>query len=103
MHLAEKTTLVTVATSGIGEAIARAFAAEGARAVVTGRNAQRGRAVVESIDAASGAAVFFEADLTSRAAIDWLVAEASQVVGPLDILVNDAGIFPFDATERIDG
>lgn len=102
MRLQAKTALVTGATSGIGEAIARAFAQEGARVVVTGRDEQRGQTVVEAIRAAGGLAFFVRSDLTSHAEIDRLIAATRTVAGQVDILVNNAGIFPMAATARID-
>ncbi len=102
MRLQGKTALVTGATSGIGEAIAQAFAREGARVVVTGRDKQRGKAVVEAIRAAGGSAAFVAADLTSTAGIDRLAREATEAFGPIDILVNNAGIYPFGPTAQTD-
>lgn len=102
MRLQGKTALVTGATAGIGQAIAHAFAREGARVVVTGRDEQRGKAVVETIRAAGGSATFVAADLTSKPAIDRLAREATEAVGPIDILVNNAGIYPFGPTTEID-
>jgi NAD(P)-dependent dehydrogenase (short-subunit alcohol dehydrogenase family) len=81
MRLQKKTALVTGATSGIGEAMAYAFAREGAHVVITGRNAQRGQAVVDAIRDAGGSAHFVIADLTSREAINDLVSQTQTAVG----------------------
>ena len=102
MRLLGKTALVTGATSGIGQAIAEAFAREGAQVAVVGRNAQRGKKVVETIRAAGGSATFLAADLTSKTAIDRLVQEADETFGLVDILVNNAGIYPLGPTAQVD-
>jgi NAD(P)-dependent dehydrogenase (short-subunit alcohol dehydrogenase family) len=102
MRLQGKTALVTGATSGIGAGIAEAFAREGAQVGVVGRNAQRGQQVVETIRAAGGSATFLAADLTSKTGIDQLVKEADKTFGLVDILVNDAGIYPLGPTAQVD-
>ena len=79
--------LVTGSTSGIGVHIARLFAAEGARVVVTGRDAERGARVVESIP---GDAVFVPADLAREASAALLVEAALERFGALTVLVNNA-------------
>ncbi len=99
-QLQGKTALITGATSGIGEAIAYAFAREGAQVVITGRDAQRGQAVADRLG--EGSSVCIVADLTSRADIERLINETHRLVGSIDILVNNAGIFPMDETARID-
>ena len=102
MRLQGKTALVTGSTSGIGQAIAEAFAREGARVVVSGRNAHRGKAVVEAIQAAGGTAAYVQADLITKAEADRLAREASEIFGPIDILVNNAGIYTFGPTAQTD-
>ncbi len=102
MRLQGKTALVTGATAGIGEAIAEAFAREGARVVVAGRDPQRGQAVVGAIRTTGGDATFVAADLATKAGIERLAREATAAVGPIDILVNNAGIYPFLATDETD-
>jgi NAD(P)-dependent dehydrogenase (short-subunit alcohol dehydrogenase family) len=102
MRLHEKAALVTGATSGIGEAIAHAFAREGAQVVITGRNAQRGQALVDAIRSAGGSAHWVSADLTSRQDITKLVSQTQTAVGLIDILVNNAGIFPMGDTAEVD-
>ncbi|MFD8384010.1 SDR family NAD(P)-dependent oxidoreductase [Streptomyces sp. NPDC059679] len=104
MRLAGKTALVTGATSNIGRAIAEAFAAEGAYVVVSGRSAERGQEVVDGIRARGGRADFVRADLDgSAAASQALAQEATRVLGGrIDVLVNNAGIYPGDATAATD-
>lgn len=104
MRLAGKTALVTGATSNIGRAIAEAFAAEGAHVVVSGRSAGRGAEVVEGIRAQGGQADFVRADLDGSAAASRALAEeATRVLGGrIDVLVNNAGIYPADSTAGTD-
>jgi NAD(P)-dependent dehydrogenase (short-subunit alcohol dehydrogenase family) len=103
-RLAEKTALVTGATSNIGRAIAIAFAAEGAHVVVSGRNVDRGTEVVDRIRTAGGRADFVAASLDgSPEASNDLATEAIRVLGGrIDILVNNAGIFPRTKTATTD-
>ncbi len=102
MRLQGKTALVTGGTSGIGQAIAEAFAGEGTRVVITGRNAQRGHRVVDAIRASGGQATFLASDQTSVESVRRLAQEATAMLGPIDILVNNAGIFPFAPTAQVD-
>ncbi|GHO91895.1 dehydrogenase [Reticulibacter mediterranei] len=102
MRLQGKKALITGATSGIGQAIAEAFAREGAYVAVVGRNEQRGKQVVETIKIVGGSAVFFAAELTAKTDIDRLMKAVDETFGPVDILVNNAGIFPSGLTTQID-
>ena len=92
-RLAGKRALVTGATSGIGRAIARAMAAEGARVAVHGRSAARAEPVVREIRAKDGDAFAVGAELTDYAALEAMCAEALERLGGIDIAVNNAGIF----------
>ncbi len=92
MSIQGKSVLVTGSTTGIGEASARAFAAQGARVLVTGRNEERGKTICDEIEADGGTAAFCQADLSDRAQCDRLVSETVQRFGRLDILVNNAGV-----------
>ncbi|MBV9841901.1 MAG: SDR family oxidoreductase [Sphingomonadaceae bacterium] len=89
-RLAGKTALVTGSTAGCGAAIARRFAREGAKVVVTGRSEERGRAIVAEIEAAGGVARFLAADLSIEEWAETLVAGTVEAFGGLDILVNNA-------------
>jgi NAD(P)-dependent dehydrogenase (short-subunit alcohol dehydrogenase family) len=101
--LSDKTALVTGATSGIGRATALALAAAGATVAVSGRDKDRGHAVVEAIRAAGGSASFLAADLVDGAAAIDLAARATEALdGRIDILVNDAGTFPFGPSASIE-
>ncbi|MDE2581890.1 MAG: SDR family oxidoreductase [Rhodospirillales bacterium] len=81
--------LVTGAGSGIGEGIARAFAAEGARVIVADVNEAGAQRVAGEIGAAARAV---RLDVTDRASVDALAAALAAGDGPVSILVNNAGI-----------
>jgi NAD(P)-dependent dehydrogenase (short-subunit alcohol dehydrogenase family) len=82
--------IVTGSTSGLGREIARLFAIEGARVVVTGRNVQRGEQTVGAIRDAGGDATFVAADLDDDDASTSVVEHAVNTYGRLTVLVNNA-------------
>ena len=87
--LTGKTALVTGASGGIGEAIARALHAQGATVVLHGTRAKK----LEALQKDLGARAFALAvDLSDRDAVAGLVDAASALAGPISILVNNAGI-----------
>jgi NAD(P)-dependent dehydrogenase (short-subunit alcohol dehydrogenase family) len=100
VRLAGRTAVVTGSTSGIGAAIARALAGEGAHVVVSGRDAARGENVVKEIRVAGGRAEFVAADLAGTyGQLRAFAAEAAFALGGrVDILVNNAGLYPATAT-----
>ncbi len=102
-RLKGRATLVTGSTSNIGRAIAIRFAAEGARVVVTGRDRARGDAVVAAVRADGGEATFLAHDLDGSVERSrQLAARATAVYGPIEILVNNAGIYPPGGTLEVD-
>jgi NAD(P)-dependent dehydrogenase (short-subunit alcohol dehydrogenase family) len=98
MTVKDKKVLVTGSTSGIGEAIARAYAAAGADVVITGRDEKRGQQIVESLTKDRAHARFIRADLARFEDVQRLAAEVEHV----DVLVNNAGAFPFGPTHEVD-
>jgi NAD(P)-dependent dehydrogenase (short-subunit alcohol dehydrogenase family) len=92
MRLHNEIAIVTGATSGLGEAIARRFGAEGAAVAVVGRNHERGASVVDAIVASGGTAAFLAADVTVEADVARLVAAVVTRFGKPGILVNNAGL-----------
>jgi NAD(P)-dependent dehydrogenase (short-subunit alcohol dehydrogenase family) len=93
LQLTGKRALVTGSSSGLGEAIAKALAVEGAAVVVPGRDRTRTEAVAEAIRAAGGSAGTAIGDLSTDDGAD-AVAAAALADGPIDILINNAGAYP---------
>jgi NAD(P)-dependent dehydrogenase (short-subunit alcohol dehydrogenase family) len=91
MMFAGKVVLITGATSGIGAATAFAFAGQGARVIVVGRNAARGRAICDGCAERGGEARFFAADLARAEEARRMVDFALESCGRLDIAFNNAG------------
>jgi NAD(P)-dependent dehydrogenase (short-subunit alcohol dehydrogenase family) len=100
LELSGASALVTGATSGIGKATAMALAEHGARVVLSGRDEVRGKQVVGEIRAAGGEAYFVRAELHDEASARALAVQAKELAGPIDVLVNNAGIYRFSATEH---
>jgi NAD(P)-dependent dehydrogenase (short-subunit alcohol dehydrogenase family) len=94
MRLRGEIALVTGSTAGIGRAIAVEFVAQGARVMVTGRDADRGRAVVDAAHKAAGGgegdAAFAPAELGDEAACQALVDAVADRFGGVTVLVNNA-------------
>ena len=84
--------LVTGASSGIGRAIALRLAAAGARVALLGRNPERLAAVATEIVAADGEAFVVPCDLTQDRQVTAALKMAAGVLGPIEVLVNNAGI-----------
>lgn len=89
-RLEGKTAVVTGSTSGIGVGIAKLFALEGAKVVVTGRREEKGQKVADGILAEGGLALFRSSDITKPETVDELINGTVEEFGCLDILVNNA-------------
>ncbi|MFB6114500.1 MAG: SDR family NAD(P)-dependent oxidoreductase [Halodesulfurarchaeum sp.] len=87
-----KTAVVTGSSSGIGEAIAHAYAAEGANVVTNSRVKERAEATAEAIRDDGGTAIGVEADVSTKSGANALVDRAVDEFGGLDVMVNNAGV-----------
>ena len=103
----DRTVVVTGGGGGIGGALCRSFAAEGARVAVLDRDSAAAQAVVDSLPDGSprANALALACDITERPTIDDAVARIADELGPIDVLVNNAGwdlFVPFLDTEPDD-
>ncbi len=93
-NVSDKVVLVTGASSGIGEAIARALGGAGAKVVLGARRTDRIEAIAGEIVAAGGAARAARLDVTDREDVARFAEGALQEHGRIDVMVNNAGVMP---------
>lgn len=93
-RLDRKAAVITGATSGMGEASAKRFAEAGAKVVIAGRNEERGRKIETDIREKGGEAVYFHLDVSDEGEVKVFMKRVLDQYGKLDILFNNAGIFP---------
>jgi len=90
-RLQNKTVVITGGGGGIGGATCRKFAQEGAKVAVLDLNLEAAEKVAAEIRAAGGTAEAFKCDIADRASVDEAVAATQTKLGPIDVLVNNAG------------
>jgi 3-oxoacyl-[acyl-carrier protein] reductase len=100
--LAGKVAVVTGASKGIGAAIAKQFAAEGADVVVNYASAKNDAdRVVDEISKRGGKAIAIQGNVAKKAEVERLFVEAEKAFGKIDILVNNAGVYEFVPLEDV--
>ena len=95
--LKDRVALISGAATGIGEAVARLFASQGAHTYILDRDLEGCRRVAESIVSAGGAATAFGGDVRRRQDIAPWVESAISSFGRIDVLINNAGVYPRQA------
>jgi 3-oxoacyl-[acyl-carrier protein] reductase len=102
MRLKDQVAIVTGGSRGIGRGIVKAFAAEGAKVAVVYRGSQEAAdALVAEVKAAGGTALALQCDVGDMAAVTACVERVAKELGPIDVLVNNAGVVQDDLFIRM--
>jgi 3-oxoacyl-[acyl-carrier protein] reductase len=102
MELKDSVVLVTGAGRGIGRALALALAREGAHVGLMGLTASHLLAVETEVKALGGIAAVLVGDVSDEGSVSRCVAAAEQKLGPIDVLVNNAGVFAHGSVDHLD-
>ncbi len=102
MGIANKTVIITGASSGIGEAVALRLAQSGATVVLGARRVERLQSLAARIRAAGGKVSAFPCDVTQRTDLEKIAAHALEKFGSIDVLVNNAGVMPISRLDMYD-
>jgi 3-oxoacyl-[acyl-carrier protein] reductase len=99
--LSGKVAIITGAGQGIGEGIAKIFAAAGAKIVVATRTAENGQETVDDIVAAGGEATLVQCDVGQRQQVEDMVAASVERFGRVDIAIHNAAVYPLHSIEEL--
>ena len=102
MELKGRVVLVTGAGRGIGRAVALAFAREGAKLALDGRTKKNLTDVARELKDLDAPAAVLPGDVSDEGVVSRVVAAAEQQLGPIDVLVNNAGVYVAAPVERMD-
>jgi 3-oxoacyl-[acyl-carrier protein] reductase len=103
MKLKDQTAIVTGGSRGIGRAIVKALASEGARVAIVYRGSQEAaQALVEEVKATGGTAIALQCDVADAVAVLACVEQVEKDLGPVAILVNNAGVIHDDLFIRLE-
>ena len=102
MELKGRVVLITGAGRGIGRALAQAFAAAGAKVALLGKTKKNLLEVQKELKDSGAQTVVLAADVSDEGAVSRAVAAAEQQLGPVDVLVNNAGVFALVPVEKMD-
>ena len=92
LGLENKVVLVTGSGQGVGREIAKTLGAEGASVIVNDFFEDRAKTVANEILDSGGKAIGFQADITKPSEINTMIDDAQKVIGPIDVLINNAGV-----------
>ena len=90
--LTGKVAVVTGGNTGLGEAFAKALSEAGASIAIAARTRDRSEAVAKDISSSGGKAIAVTLDVTDRESVERMIEEVTELLGPVDVLVNNAGL-----------